>query len=245
VVVMAMIVMIVMIVVIVVIVMVIVVVIVMIVMVIVVVIVVGVMAVAVPVSVPVHLLQEAHRVQKGHPKGEKEELGQPKPEGGLLVQNVRQNVDRGQVHKSPRGDPDQALSRESRRQESHRGADHGGKGGPELRHDGVLFAEPVLDEDGKIPELVGYLVEQYGERRQTAPRFQNVQHAGAARKIGKGGSDRHAVRELEKEEEQCKRQESGCGGLKFSTVDVGQCNWKHIKWPLPTRWIARDPSTPR
>jgi hypothetical protein len=157
-----------------------------------------VVSVPVTVSVPiVQFLQQAHRIQEGNTESEKQELGQPKPKRSFFVQNVRQYVHGGQIHKAPRGDKDQAVSRHVLRQEPHRGANHSGKGGPELRHDGFLLAESVFNENGKIPQLVGYFVEQYRKRRQTTPCFHNVQYASATRKVRKRGSDGNSIRELE------------------------------------------------
>ena len=153
--------------------------------------------VAVPMTAAIHFLQEAHGVQKGDPESKKDELGQPKPEGCLFVQNIGQDVHGGQVHKAARCNENQTISGHFLRQKSHRGPNHGRKGRSELCHNGVLFTESVLDENGKVSQLVGYFVEQYRKRRQTAPRFHEVYHACGSRKIGKGGSNGKAVGELE------------------------------------------------
>ena len=79
------------------------------------------------------------------------------------------------------------------------GTHHGGKGRPELRHDGFLLAESIFDQNGKVSQLVGYFVEQYRECRQPTPCFHNVQYAGAAFKIRKRGSYGNAIGELKLE----------------------------------------------
>jgi hypothetical protein len=152
------------------------------------------MAVSVPV---VKFLEKTHGVQECNSESEKQKLSEPKSNRGLLVQNIWQYIHGCQINKAARGDKYQAISCHILRQKSHTGANHCGKGGSELRHNGFLLAESIFNENCKVSELVRNFVEQYRKRRQTTPCFHNIQYTISTRKVSKRGSDGNSIRELE------------------------------------------------
>ena len=124
----------------------------------------GMLVVPVAVSMSAfHFFQETDGIQKGHPESKKDELGQTKSERGLVVQNIWDDVDGGQIHKATRRDQDNRISGHLFGQQAYRSSNHGRKGRSKLCHDGLLFAKSALDQNGKVSQLVGYFVEQNGK----------------------------------------------------------------------------------
>ncbi len=159
----------------------------------------GMLVVPVTVSVPTfHFFQETDGIQEGHPESKKDELGQTKSERGLVVQNVWDNVDSGQIHEATRRDEHNRISSHLFGQQSHRSTNHGRKGRPKLRRDGLLFAKSALDQHGKVSQLVGYFVKQNGKRRQTTPGFHYVPDTRGSFKTRKGSTEGQAIRELQR-----------------------------------------------
>ena len=125
-----------------------------------------VVVVVVPMAVtvlPVHFFEETHRVQESNAKGKKQELGQPKPEGGRFVQNVRQNIDGGEVDKTTGRDKNQTVPCQIGRLEPDNAAQHRRHRRSELSKNCFPLRESALDQNRKVPQFVGDLVEQYRE----------------------------------------------------------------------------------
>jgi hypothetical protein len=129
-----------------------------------------------------HPLQQTHRVHESDPDGETQQLAESELHRGpfppvimmvmvpTVVEDVRQDRDRRQVDEPPRRDQSQPVPpRVVLQRQSDGRADHGRDGRSELRHDGLPLAEPVLDEDGKVPQFVGDLVAQNRQRGKTPP----------------------------------------------------------------------------
>lgn len=120
----------------------------------------GMVSVAVPVAASIHFLQQTHGIQKGNAKTKKDELGQSEFQRGFFVQNVWKDIDRCQIHKTSGGNQYQRIAGHFLGQQTDRCPNHGGKGRPELRHDGVGLAKTTLYQNGKVSQLVGNLVKQ-------------------------------------------------------------------------------------